>query len=95
MCLQGKIDEMMIRANPQLYQKYITVSAKGGIILYIKLNNALYGLLKSPLLWYKKHRDDLDNMGFVVNPYDLCVANMDVNSSYMTITWHVDGLKEA
>ena len=32
-------------------------------------------------------------MGFVVNPYDPCVANKMVNGSQMTVTWHVDDLK--
>ena len=32
-------------------------------------------------------------MGFVINPYDPCVANKMVNGSQMTMTWHVDDLK--
>ena len=32
-------------------------------------------------------------MGFVVNPYDPCVANKIVNETQMTMTWHVDDLK--
>ncbi len=55
------------------------VTMKGEPILYVKLNKALYGLLKCSLLWYMKVRADLEVMWFVVNPYDLCVANMDVN----------------
>ena len=49
--LRGKIVEMMVRVNPQLYQKYVMVTAKGEHILYVKLNKALYSLLKSTLLW--------------------------------------------
>ena len=50
MCLRGKMAEMMCRVNPQLYQKYVTVTAKGEPILYVKLNKALYGLLRNALL---------------------------------------------
>ena len=32
-------------------------------------------------------------MGFELNPYDLCVANMMVNGSQQTVTWHVDDPK--
>ena len=32
-------------------------------------------------------------MGFVVNRYDMCVANKEVNGSQMTICWHEDDLK--
>ena len=31
-------------------------------------------------------------MGFVMNPYDPCVANRTVNGAQMTIRWHVDDL---
>ena len=31
--------------------------------------------------------------GFVINPYDQCVANKIVNGSQFTISWHVDDLK--
>ena len=32
-------------------------------------------------------------MGFEVNPYDPCVANMLVNGAQCTVCWHVDDLK--
>ena len=31
--------------------------------------------------------------GFVLNPYDACVANKEINGSQCTIIWHVDDLK--
>ena len=31
--------------------------------------------------------------GFVINPYDPCVANKQVGASQMTVCWHVDDLK--
>jgi len=45
------------------------------------------------LLFYKKLRKDMESIGFVVNPYDPCVANMMVEGKQLTITWHVDDLK--
>ena len=93
MCLRGKLAEMMVKVDPKLYRKYVTTSAKGEPILYVKLNKALYGLLKSALLWYKKLRSELEEMGFVVNEYDPCVANCTVEGSQLTVTWHVDDLK--
>ena len=32
-------------------------------------------------------------MGFLINPYDPCVANKERKEKQMTITWHVDDLK--
>ena len=45
------------------------------------------------VLFYKCLRFDLEEMGFVVNPYDPCVANMMVNGAQITVCWHVDDLK--
>ena len=32
-------------------------------------------------------------MGFVINPYDRCVANMDIDGKQCTIVWYVDDNK--
>ena len=50
-------------------------------------------MLRAALLFYKRLRKDLENMGFGVNPYDPCVANMMVNGAQCTVCWHVDDLK--
>ena len=50
-------------------------------------------MLKAALLFYKRLRFDLEEMGFVINPYDLCVANMMMNGDQITVCWHVDNLK--
>jgi len=52
-------------------------------------------MLQSSLLYYKKFRADIEKIGFVVNPYDSCVANREVNGSQQTVTWHVDDLKSS
>ena len=50
-------------------------------------------MLRDALLFYKRPRKDLENMGFEVNPYDPCVASMMVNEAQCTVCWHVDDLK--
>ena len=57
------------------------------------MNKALYGLLQSTLLFYKKLHKDLEGYSFVINPYDPCVVNAMINGHQMTVTWHVDDLK--
>ena len=41
----------------------------------------------------KKLLKDLESKGFIVNPYDPCVANKVINGEQFTIIWHVDDLK--
>jgi len=54
MVLKGRLAELMVQVAPNLYRKYITVDRKGTAILYVKMQKALYGLLRSALLFYNK-----------------------------------------
>jgi hypothetical protein len=93
MVLKGRLAELMVQVAPNLYRKYITVDRKGTAVLYIKMQKALYGLLRSALLFHRKLVSDLESDGFVLNPYDSCVANKIVNGKQTTICWHVNNLK--
>ena len=93
MLLRGKLAKMMVAVDLELYQKYVTYTSKGVTMLYVRLSKDLYGMLRSALLFYKRLRSVLENMGFVVNLYDPCMANRMVNGSQMTVCWHVDDLK--
>jgi hypothetical protein len=57
------------------------------------MEKAMYGLLKSALLFYRLLVGNLSNNGFVLNPYDPCVANKVIDGQQMTVIWHVDNLK--
>jgi hypothetical protein len=93
MVLKGGLAELMVQVAPNLSRKYITVNKKGTAILYIEMQKALYGLLRSALLFYKKLVANLESDGFVLNPYDPYVANKVVDRKQMTICWQVDDLK--
>ena len=49
--------------------------------------------MKSALLWYNLFSKKLKKMGFVLNPYDPCVANCLIDGSQCTIAWYVDDNK--
>ena len=61
--------------------------------MYVRINKALYGMIKSALQFYLKFRSDVEAYGFKVNPYDPCVDNYDLNGHQTTVTWHFDDLK--
>ena len=86
MLLKGKLAELMVQIDPNIYQKYIITSSKGGPMLYVRLSKALHGLLQSALLFYRKLCSELEDHGFTVNPYDPCVANKMINGKQMTVT---------
>jgi hypothetical protein len=47
--------------------------------------------MRVSLLFYRKLRKELEEYGFVVSPYDPCVANKYVGDrEQLTVIWHVD-----
>jgi hypothetical protein len=91
MVLKGELAEMMVHIAPQIYCKHITVDKKGTPVLYVKLQKALYGLMRASLLFYRKLRKELEDFRFVVDPYNPCVANKDVgDGKQLTVIWHMD-----
>ena len=69
------------------------MSSKGKPLLYTQIQKALYGLLRSALLFYRNMVKDIEGYGFQIKPYDPCVANKMINCKQMTVLWHVDDLK--
>jgi hypothetical protein len=91
MKMVGTLAELMVKTNPKLYRKYVVIK-KGRSVLYLGLQKALYGIMKSALLFNRKLVDELCDMGFEINPYNLCIAKKMVNGTQMTVRWHVDDL---
>jgi hypothetical protein len=80
--LRVHLAELMVQVNPALYPKYIIYGKNNKPHLYIKLSKAIYGLLKSAVLIYKKFVADLkyNALPFVINPYEPCIANATIGS---------------
>ncbi len=47
----------------------MTVEKKGTKLLYVKLQKALYGLMRASLLFYTKLQREFEAYGLQVNPY--------------------------
>jgi hypothetical protein len=92
MRLDGILAELMVQVAPSIYRKFVTTNKHGKPVLYVQLVKAVYGMMKSALLFYRKLVADLTLLGFTINPYDPCVANKIINGKQMTICWHVDDL---
>jgi hypothetical protein len=92
MRLHGKMAELLVHINPNMYQKYV-VHENGKPVIYVLLKKALYGTLRAALLFWRRLSSQLKEWGFIVNPYDPCVVNKQINGKQCTILWHVDDLK--
>jgi hypothetical protein len=83
---------MLLEIAPKVYKGYSTYEGKMKV-LYIKMLKAIYGMLQSSLLYYKKFCKDIESIGFEVNPYNPCVANHVANGKQHTVSWHINDLK--
>ena len=72
MVLRVELEEMMIHIAPQIYQPYVNMDKKVTPILYVRLKKALYGLLRSSLIFYRKLRGELEAYCFKISTYDPC-----------------------
>ena len=53
MTMKGKLVELMVMVAPQIYQKYIVRNKQDEPVLYMKVQKAIYGIMKSALLFKK------------------------------------------
>jgi hypothetical protein len=67
MKMVGTLVELMVKTNPKMYRQHVVLE-KGRSVLYLQLQKALYGMMKSALLFYRKLVSELKEMGFEINP---------------------------
>ena len=89
--LIGDEVDIISKLNP-IYKEYVIIE-NGKKVLYLQLIKALYGYIKSALLWYECFTKCLIDMGFKLNNHDQCVANKIIEGSQCTIVWYVDNNK--
>ena len=63
---RGTLVEMMVAADPVLYRPFVPYKT-GKVVLYVWLQKAFYGCLKSALLFYENLVGDLEAYGFRIN----------------------------
>jgi hypothetical protein len=91
--IRGVLVDILVEIAPDVYRSYVTKDKKGVAQLLVQCQNTLYGTMVASLLYYRKFAKSLTDIGFVINPYDPCVANKIIDGNQMTICWHVDDLK--
>jgi hypothetical protein len=77
MKIRGQVVDILCEIDLE-YTSYVVVEGKNNI-LCLHVTKAIYGMLASAMLLYRKGKNDLIQCGFDINPYDPCVANKQVN----------------
>jgi hypothetical protein len=88
----GDTVRILCDMNPA-HGKFVVTEPGGLKSLYVRLVKALYGCVKSAYLWYHMFSGTLQKMGFVLNPYNSCVANCIIDGKQCTVLWYVDDTK--
>ena len=91
MKMVGEFVDIMCKVNPE-HEKNI-IYENGQKVLYMEILQAIYGCIESALRWYELYSETLEKEGFVINPYDRCVANKEIDGKQCTIVWYVDDNK--
>ena len=94
MKIRGKLVDILLEIDEEKCKPFVCETEKGKI-LCVRIKKMLCGMLKSSILCCKKFREDIEKVGYKVNPYDICVANKMVHGKQHTITWHVDDIKSS
>ena len=89
--LAGIYVDIMCEACPE-FKKFVTIE-NGQKVLYMNVLRAIYGCLKSGLLWYDLYSTTLKKEGYILNRYDRCIANKMIRGKQCTMGWYVDDNK--
>ena len=87
--IHGVLVDILVEIAPDVYKLHVTTDQKGVKQLLVQCQNALYGTMVASLIYYRKFTKSLTDIGFKINPYDLCVANKIIDGQQMTICYHV------
>ena len=52
--LRVNLADLLIKTAPEMYCKHITINRKGETVLYVRVLNAIYGIMKAALLFYQR-----------------------------------------
>jgi hypothetical protein len=91
--IRGILVNILVEIAPDVHKSYVSKEKKGSKQLLVQCQNALYGTMVASLIYYLKFVKSLTDIDFVINPYDLCVANKMIEGNHMTICFHVDDCK--
>ena len=77
--------EKLLKIDNDMYAPYVTWEGKQKVT-YLELLKALYVTVKAEkLFWQKLTTHLVENLGFMINPYDSCVANWVIEGNQCMI----------
>jgi hypothetical protein len=90
--LKGPLAQLLTKVDPEVCTKFLSKERRKDV-LYVRLTKALYGTLQAALLFWKDLTGYLQELGFILNPYNNCITKKTIDGTQFTILWHMDNLK--
>lgn len=91
---RGILVNCLIELFPGVYENYVTYEGKSKVV-FVEMLMALYGMLVSTVLFYKKFQKDIEAIGFQINPYNICVTNGKIDEGQHTVAYHDYNVKSS
>ena len=91
--LENKMVDAMLEIDNEIYGKCVIYRKNGKKYMYVSLRKEMYVTLKEEILYYRNISRELKEYGFVINPYNPCVARKWTNNGQLTVVCHVDDTK--
>ena len=73
-----------MNVDHNIYNKCFVLE-KGVKVIYVEIQEALYGLLHSSLLFCLKLATDLKNNGFIINPFGPFMGKKLLKGGFITV----------
>ena len=88
MKIAGVLVELLIEKALHTCKGFVALE-HGKKVMHLNTLKAICGMLESALLWHRKFRGDLEQIGFTFNACDACMANRSANRKTHTVRFHV------
>jgi hypothetical protein len=82
--------DIVVEVAPEVYKSYFSKDNKRMKQLLVQYQNDLHDTMDTILLYYRKFVKSFTDIDFVINPYDLCMANKKIEGEQITICVHDD-----
>ena len=89
MKIAGVLVELSRKKTLHMCERFVVPEHRKKV-MHLNTPKAIHGMSESASLWHRKFRGDLEQIGFMFNAHDACMAKGSVNGKTHTMRFHVD-----
>ncbi len=89
-CIREPLVDILVSIATEVYGSCVSTNKSCQKVLLVQCLNTVYGTIVAALLYYKKFVKSHTKQGYMINPYDGCMANKVIKGKQITICCHID-----